>query len=34
MGGGDSTCGKGDYKRQTVSNWVHNSTHEVTSWRP
>ncbi len=31
MGGGDSTFGNGDYERQAMSNWVHNSTHEATS---
>jgi len=31
MGGGDSTYGNGDYERQTMSSWMHDSTHEVTS---
>ncbi len=31
MGGGDSTFGNGDYERQAMSNWVHNSTREATS---
>ncbi len=31
MGGGDSTCGDGDYEGQAMSNWVHNSTREATS---
>jgi len=31
MGGGDSTFGNGDYKRQAMSNWVHNLTREATS---
>jgi len=31
MGGRDSTFGNGDYKREAMSNWVHNSTGEVTS---
>jgi len=31
MGGGDSTCGNGDYERQTMSSWMHDSTHEGTS---
>ncbi len=29
IGGGDSTCGNGDYKRQTKSNLVHNLTHKA-----
>jgi hypothetical protein len=31
MGGGDSTFGNGDYERQAMSNWVHNSKREATS---
>ncbi len=31
MGGGDSTCGNGDYERQAMSNWVHDSTCEAAS---
>jgi hypothetical protein len=31
MGGRDPTFGNGDYKREAMSNWVHNSTREVTS---
>ncbi len=30
MGGGGSTFGDGDYERQAMSNWVHNSTREAT----
>ncbi len=31
MGGGDSTCGNGDYEGQAMSNWVHGLTREATS---
>jgi hypothetical protein len=31
MGGGDSTCGDGDFKRQAMSNWMHDPTCETTS---
>jgi hypothetical protein len=31
MGGGDSTCGDGDYEGQAMSSWVHDLTHEATS---
>jgi len=31
MGGGDSTCGNGDYKRQTKSSLVHDWTHKAIS---
>jgi hypothetical protein len=31
IGGGDSTCGNGDYKRQTKSSLVHDSTRKATS---
>ncbi len=30
MGGRDSTCGSGDYERQAMSSWMHNSTREAT----
>ncbi len=30
MGGRDSTYGSGDYERQTMSNWMHDSTRETT----
>ncbi len=29
MGGGDSTCGNGDYERQAMSSWMHDSTREA-----
>jgi hypothetical protein len=31
IGGGDSTCGNGDYEKQAMSSWMHNSTREVAS---
>jgi len=31
MGGGNSTCGNGDYEKQTMLSWVHDSTREATS---
>ncbi len=31
MGGGDSTCGNGDYERQATSSWVHDSMREAAS---
>jgi len=31
MGGGDSTCGNGDYERQAMSSWMHDSMREATS---
>jgi hypothetical protein len=34
MGGGDSTCGNGNYERQTKSSLLHNLTHKTASWRP
>ncbi len=30
MGGRDSTCGSGDYERQAMSSWMHDSTREAT----
>ncbi len=30
MGGRDSTCGSGDYKRQAMSSWMHDLTCEAT----
>ncbi len=30
-GGGDSTYANGDYKRQAMSSWMHDSTREATS---
>jgi hypothetical protein len=29
MGGRDSTCGNGDYKRQAMKSWMHDSTREA-----
>ncbi len=29
MGGKDSTCGNGDYERQAMKSWMHNSTREA-----
>ncbi len=34
MGGGDSTCGNGNYERQAKSSLVHDWTCKATSWRP
>jgi len=31
MGGGDLTFSNGDYERQAMSSWVHNSMREATS---
>ncbi len=31
MGEGYSTCGNGDYERQAMSSWVHDSTREAAS---
>jgi hypothetical protein len=31
MGGGDSTCGNGNYERQAKSSLVHNLTRKATS---
>ncbi len=31
MGARDSTCDNGDYERQAMLSWVHDSTHEATS---
>jgi len=31
MGGGDSTCGNGDYERQAMSSWMHDSIREAAS---
>jgi len=31
MGGGDSTCGNGDYERQAMLSWVHDSMHQASS---
>jgi len=31
MGGGDSTCGNGDYEKQAMLSWVHDLMHETTS---
>jgi len=31
MGGGYSTFGNGDYERQAMPSWVHDSMREVTS---
>jgi hypothetical protein len=30
MGGRYSTCGSGDYERQAMSSWMHDSTREAT----
>jgi hypothetical protein len=30
MGGRYSTCGNGDYERQAMSSWMHDSTREAT----
>ncbi len=30
MGGRDSTCGSGDYERQAMLSWMHDSTRETT----
>jgi len=30
MGGRDSTCGSGNYERQAMSSWMHDSTREAT----
>jgi len=31
MGGGDLICDNGDYERQAMSSWMHDSTRETTS---
>jgi hypothetical protein len=34
MGGGDSTCGNGDYERQAKLSLGHDWTRKTTSWKP
>ncbi len=34
MGGGDSTCGNGNYEKQAMLSWMDFSTCDVASQRP